>query len=334
MALDSMKEIFDQMERENIPFWEVVLQADMEERQVTRKQSMAKMLITWQAMEDAADTYTGTRKSVSGLVGGDGIKMRQYAMRGAAMSGGYVCDVIAEALSMAESNACMRRIVAAPTAGACGVLPAVLLPLCNYEELTQHQLLEALYVASGIGAVIAHRACISGAAGGCQAEIGTAAAMAAVFTADIQEYMSRQHNVKVSERMAERIKINAGAALTELGEDAPEDYIVHGPNRITALPMEVPVCYQEVAHCLEKSISKIETAILNALENTPPELYADIVHNGIYLAGGGALLRGLDKRLTDKINIPFHIAEDPLHAVAKGTGVALKNVDRFSFLMR
>ena len=122
--------------------------------------------------------------------------------------------------------------------------------------------------------------------------------------------------------------------LTELGEDAPEDYIVHGPNRITALPMEVPVCYQEVAHCLEKSISKIETAILNALENTPPELYADIVHNGIYLAGGGALLRGLDKRLTDKINIPFHIAEDPLHAVAKGTGVALKNVDRFSFLMR
>ena len=147
------------------------------------------------------------------------------------------------------------------------------------------------------------------------------------LTADIQEYMSRQHNVKVSERMAERIKINVGAALTELGEDAPEDYIVHGPNRITALPMEVPVC-------LEKSISKIETAILSALENTPPELYADIVHNGIYLAGGGALLRGLDKRLTDKINIPFHIAEDPLHAVAKGTGVALKNVDRFSFLMR
>ena len=145
---------------------------------------------------------------------------------------------------------------------------------------------------------------------------------------------SRQHNVKVSERMAERIKIHVGAALTELGEDAPEDYIVHGPNRITALPMEVPVCYQEVAHCLEKSISKIETAILSALENTPPELYADIVHNGIYLAGGGALLRGLDKRLTDKINIPFHIAEDPLHAVAKGTGVALKNVDRFSFLMR
>ncbi len=154
------------------------------------------------------------------------------------------------------------------------------------------------------------------------------------LTADIQEYMSRQHNVKVSERMAERIKINVGAALTELGEDAPDDYVVHGPNRITALPMEVPVCYQEVAHCLEKTVIKIETAILSALENTPPELYADIVHNGIYLAGGGALLRGLDKRLTDKINIPFHIAEDPLHCVAKGTAIALKNVERYSFLMR
>ena len=154
------------------------------------------------------------------------------------------------------------------------------------------------------------------------------------LTADIQEYMSRQHNVKVSERMAERIKIAVGAALTDLGDDAPEDYIVRGPNRITALPMEVPVNYQEIAHCLEKSIAKIETAILSALENTPPELYADIVVNGIYLAGGGALLRGLDKRLTDKINIPFHIAEDPLLSVAKGTGIALKNVDRFSFLMR
>ena len=154
------------------------------------------------------------------------------------------------------------------------------------------------------------------------------------FTADILEYLSRQHNVKESERMAERVMINVGAALTELGEDAPEDFVVHGPNRITALPMEVSVCYQEIAHCLDKSLSKIETAILNALENTPPELYADIVHNGIYLAGGGALLRGLDKRLTEKINIPFHIAEDPLHAVAKGTGVALKNIDRFTFLMR
>ena len=134
--------------------------------------------------------------------------------------------------------------------------------------------------------------------------------------------------------MAERIKINVGAALTELGDDAPEDYIVHGPNRITALPMEVPVCYQESSSLSGENqiFKRSKTAILVHWKNTPPELYADIVHNGIYLSGGGALLRGLDKRLTDKINIPFHIAEDPLHAVAKGTGVALKNVDRFSFL--
>lgn len=153
------------------------------------------------------------------------------------------------------------------------------------------------------------------------------------LTADIQEYMSRQHNVKVSERMAERIKINVGSALTDLGADAPEDYIVDGPNRITALPMKVPVCYQEIAHCLEKTIVKIETEVLNALEETPPELYADIVHNGIFLTGGGALLKGLSKRLTDKINIPFHVAEDPLHCVAKGTGIALRNIHNFSFLM-
>ena len=154
------------------------------------------------------------------------------------------------------------------------------------------------------------------------------------LTAEIQEYMSRQHNVKVSERMAERIKIHVGSALTDLGEEAPEDYVVHGPNRITALPMEVPVCYQEIAHCLDKTIAKIENAVLSALENTPPELYADIVKNGIYLTGGGALLRGLDRRLQEKISIPFHIAEDPLHSVAKGAGIALKNVERFSFLMR
>lgn len=154
------------------------------------------------------------------------------------------------------------------------------------------------------------------------------------FTADIQEYMGRQHNVKVSERMAERIKINAGAALTELGDDAPEDYIVNGPNKITALPMSVPVCYQEIAHCLDRSIAKIESAVLNALENTPPELYADILQNGIYLSGGGSMLRGISKRLADKIGIDFHVAQEPLLSVAKGTGIALKNVDKFSFLMR
>ena len=179
MALDSMKEIFERSARENIPFWEIVLQYDMEERQVSRQASMAKMLSTWQAIQDAADSYTGTQRSVSGLVGGDGLKMRLYARRGESIGGEFMDEVIVQAISMAESNACMRRIVASPTAGSCGVVPAVLLPLCEREHYTQHVLLEALYVASGIGAVIAYRASISGAAGGCQAEIGTASAMAA-----------------------------------------------------------------------------------------------------------------------------------------------------------
>lgn len=153
------------------------------------------------------------------------------------------------------------------------------------------------------------------------------------LTDDILGHMRRAHNVRVGERTAELIKINVGSALTEL-ENPPADYVVHGPNQMTALPMEVPVSYQEISHCIEKTISKIEAAVLGALEQTPPELYADIVRNGIYLTGGGALLRGLDKRLTDKIGIQFHIAEDPLLAVARGTGVALKGIERFSFLIR
>ncbi|MDR1675699.1 MAG: rod shape-determining protein [Tannerella sp.] len=153
------------------------------------------------------------------------------------------------------------------------------------------------------------------------------------LTEDIMEYMRRQHNMKVGKRTAEDIKINVGSVLTSL-EDPPDDFVVRGPNQMTALPMEIPISYQEIAHCLDKSISKMEAAILSALEQTPPELYADIVHNGIFLTGGGALMRGLDKRFSDKINIPFHVAEDPLHAVAKGTGIALKNIDRYKFLIK
>ena len=154
-----------------------------------------------------------------------------------------------------------------------------------------------------------------------------------VFTIDIQDYMRQQHNIRIGERTAEEIKIRVGSVLPFL-EDAPADFIVRGPNLMTALPVEVPVSYQEIAHCLDKSISRVETAILDVLEQTPPELYSDIVKHGIFLAGGGALLRGLDKRLTDKINIPFKVAEDPLRAVARGTGIALKNINNFPFLIR
>ena len=153
------------------------------------------------------------------------------------------------------------------------------------------------------------------------------------FTEDIQDYMGRQHNIKIGDRTAEQIKINVGSVLTEL-ENPPEDYVVHGPNRMTSLPMDVPVSYQEIAHCIEKSVTKVDSAVLSALEQTPPELYADIVRNGIYLTGGGALLRGLDKRLTEKIGIPFHVVDDPLHIVAKGTAIALRNINKFNFLMR
>jgi rod shape-determining protein MreB len=153
------------------------------------------------------------------------------------------------------------------------------------------------------------------------------------FTLDIQAYMRHQHNIKIGEKTAEDIKINVGAALPLLA-NPPQDYVVRGPNQMTALPIEIPVSYSELAHALDKSLSKVETAVLSVLERTPPELYADIVNNGIYLTGGGALLKGLDKRLSDKMNIPFHISDDPLHAVARGTGMALKNIHRFPFLMR
>jgi rod shape-determining protein MreB len=102
---------------------------------------------------------------------------------------------------------------------------------------------------------------------------------------------------------------------------------------MTAHPVEATITYQEIAHCLDKSISVIETGILHALEQTPPELYADIVENGIFLSGGGALIRGLDKRLSEKVNIPFHVAEDPLCCVAKGTSLALRDLN-YPFLMR
>ncbi len=153
------------------------------------------------------------------------------------------------------------------------------------------------------------------------------------FTSDIQTYMRHQHNIKIGERTAEDIKHMVGSALPDL-DNPPADFITRGPNLMTSLPMEIPVSYQEIAHCLDKSIAKIETAIMGVLEQTPPELYADIVQRGIYLTGGGALLRGLDKRLQDKINIPFYIAEDPLHAVARGTGIALKKINEFPFLLR
>ena len=155
-----------------------------------------------------------------------------------------------------------------------------------------------------------------------------------VFTADIQNYLRQQHVIKVGETTAEKIKIAVGAVIPQLPGEEPEPFVVRGPNLMTGHPAEVVIPYQEIAHCLDKSIARLETAIQQTLEQTPPELYSDIVENGIFLSGGGALLRGLDKRLSEKVNIPFHVAEDPLKAVARGTCIALKNTDNYSFLMR
>jgi rod shape-determining protein MreB len=153
------------------------------------------------------------------------------------------------------------------------------------------------------------------------------------FNADIEEYMRKQHNINIGERSSERIKIEVGAAMTDI-ENPPDDYPVHGRDMLTGIPKEIKVNYTEIAHCLDKSISKIEAAVLNALEMTPPELSADIFKTGIYLAGGSSLLRGLDKRLHLKTKLPVHVAEDPLRAVARGTAIALKNFDKFTFLIK
>ena len=153
-----------------------------------------------------------------------------------------------------------------------------------------------------------------------------------VFTADIQNYVRQQHNIRIGERTAEEIKHAIGAAIPEL-EEEPEDFVLTGPNMLTALPQTVTLSYNEIAYALEKSLVKLDAALMTVLETMPPELYSDIVKNGIYLVGGGALIKGLDKRLSNKCGLPVHIAEDPLRAIARGTSIAMKNVDKFSFLM-
>ncbi len=153
------------------------------------------------------------------------------------------------------------------------------------------------------------------------------------FNENVKEYMKRHQNMVIGERTAERVKIAVGAAVSEL-DDPPEDFATLGRDLLTGLPKEVSVSYKEIAHALDKSISRIEQAILDTLSATPPELAADIYKNGIYIAGGGSLLRGLDQRIASKTKLNVHIAEDPLRAVARGTGIALKHFDKFSFLIR
>lgn len=152
------------------------------------------------------------------------------------------------------------------------------------------------------------------------------------FNRDILDYMRRQHNLLIGERSAEKVKMEVGSALTEL-DDGPEDYEIRGRDLMTGIPKVIKISYSEIAFALDKSVSKIEEAVLKALEISPPELSADIYDRGIHLTGGGALLRGLDKRLALKTKLPIHIAEDPLRAVVRGTGIALKNINGYKAVL-
>ena len=154
-----------------------------------------------------------------------------------------------------------------------------------------------------------------------------------VFTNDIAYYLRTHHNLYIGERTAERIKLEVGSAVEEL--DVPIDDIpVQGRDLITGKPKEIMVNYKEIAKALDKSIIRIEDAVMETLSLTPPELAADIYKTGIYLAGGGALLRGLADRIHRKTGLPVFVAEDPLRAVVRGTGIALKNMDKFNFLIK
>lgn len=153
-----------------------------------------------------------------------------------------------------------------------------------------------------------------------------------VFTNDIVYYMRTQHNLYVGERTAEKIKIQIGAATEDL-ELPPEDMSVQGRNLLTGKPKQVSISYREIAKALDKSILRIEDAVMETLSQTPPELAADIYNTGIYLAGGGSMLRGLDKRLSQKTDLPVYIAEDPLRAVVRGTGITLKNLGKFKSIL-
>ena len=179
MSFARLKEITDISNEEKIPFWEVVLRDDMKERNVSREASFQTMDGMLTAMEEADRSYSPELKSASGLAGGDGARLEAAHHENSRLVGDFIAEVMERAVKMGESNACMKRIVAMPTAGSCGVIPAVIITYMKQKGVDRHRIVEALYVAGGIGEVIAASASIAGAEGGCQAEIGSASAMAA-----------------------------------------------------------------------------------------------------------------------------------------------------------
>ena len=179
MPFQSVKQLLERAASENQPLWETILEDDIHSQNVTREDSLTRMRYFWEAMKASAEGYDPKDRSNSGLVGGDGEKVRLASQEGALFGGAFFNEVITEALKISECNACMKRIVAMPTAGSCGVIPAVLVPLVKERGISDESIIQALYVAAGFGQIIATRSSISGAEGGCQAEVGTASAMAA-----------------------------------------------------------------------------------------------------------------------------------------------------------
>ena len=186
MAYSSVNAMLNVSRQNNQPLWDVILQSDLLESGLTRPQSLAEMHHLWQVMVQSSDNYCGADRSASGFAGGDAAKVAEAEARGQLLTGGYLAQVMAEALKTAECNACMKRIVAAPTAGSCGVLPAVLLPLWRSGNYNEEAICRALYVSAGFGQVVAARATLAGAEGGCQAEVGAASAMAAAALVELR----------------------------------------------------------------------------------------------------------------------------------------------------
>ena len=186
MAYSSVKAMLNVSRQNNQPLWDVILQSDLLESGLTRPQSLAEMHHLWQVMVQTSDNYCGADRSASGFAGGDAAKVAEAEARGQLLTGGYLAQVMAEALKTAECNACMKRIVAAPTAGSCGVLPAVLLPLWRSGNYNEEAICRALYVSAGFGQVVAARATLAGAEGGFPAEVGAASAMAAAALVELR----------------------------------------------------------------------------------------------------------------------------------------------------
>ena len=192
MSYQSMEEAKLRGEKENIPFWKAIQLEDAQERDVKIEDSWEKMKYMWQSMLDALDAYEPDKVSRSGLVGTEGGLMDSYRETKEPLCGDFVAKVMSNALKMGCNNACMKRIVAAPTAGACGVLPAVLITYEQFHKVPEAKMLEGMYIAAGVGQVIAERACIAGAQGGCQAEIGSASCMAAAAITYIRGGSTKQ----------------------------------------------------------------------------------------------------------------------------------------------